>query len=172
MNAYTDLSLVFWNALFYNEPGSQIALDAETLKVSHRSRLCVIRGPPRMSISPCTFLYPFPSPFYPSFRSPPHMARSDNHRFRFRRPCWRLNGRSVPCFRHHATHHPLPRLKRFTEPFQLLRRSLLPPNPSILLPNPAQRQKCPSQPRPQTHTRPKNPRHNAPHRPRTPPPPK
>ncbi|KAG9310450.1 hypothetical protein JVU11DRAFT_9591 [Chiua virens] len=32
INAYTDLSLVFWNALFYNEPGSQIALDAETLK--------------------------------------------------------------------------------------------------------------------------------------------
>jgi chromatin structure-remodeling complex subunit RSC1/2 len=32
MNAYTDLSLVFWNALFYNEPGSQIALDADTLK--------------------------------------------------------------------------------------------------------------------------------------------
>ncbi|KAL4064792.1 hypothetical protein V8B97DRAFT_1987062 [Scleroderma yunnanense] len=32
LNAYTDLSLVFWNALFYNEPGSQIATDAETLK--------------------------------------------------------------------------------------------------------------------------------------------
>ncbi|KAH0838855.1 hypothetical protein J3R83DRAFT_7269 [Lanmaoa asiatica] len=32
INAYTDLSLVFWNALFYNEPGSQIASDAETLK--------------------------------------------------------------------------------------------------------------------------------------------
>jgi chromatin structure-remodeling complex subunit RSC1/2 len=32
-DVYTDLSLVFWNALFYNEPGSQIALDAETLKV-------------------------------------------------------------------------------------------------------------------------------------------
>lgn len=32
LNAYTDLSLVFWNALFYNEPGSQIASDAETLK--------------------------------------------------------------------------------------------------------------------------------------------
>ncbi|KAG6333434.1 hypothetical protein ID866_5655 [Astraeus odoratus] len=30
--AYTDISLVFWNALFYNEPGSQIATDAETLK--------------------------------------------------------------------------------------------------------------------------------------------
>lgn len=27
------MSLVFWNALFYNEPKSQIALDAETLKV-------------------------------------------------------------------------------------------------------------------------------------------
>jgi len=32
-DAYTDLSLVFWNALFYNESDSQIALDAETLKV-------------------------------------------------------------------------------------------------------------------------------------------
>ncbi|KAG2134592.1 uncharacterized protein EDB93DRAFT_842565 [Suillus bovinus] len=31
-NAYTDLSLVFWNALFYNEPDSQIATDAQTLK--------------------------------------------------------------------------------------------------------------------------------------------
>ncbi|KAJ2912411.1 hypothetical protein MD484_g8004, partial [Candolleomyces efflorescens] len=31
-DAYTDLSLVFWNALFYNEPGSQISNDAETLK--------------------------------------------------------------------------------------------------------------------------------------------
>ncbi|EIW86165.1 hypothetical protein CONPUDRAFT_140847 [Coniophora puteana RWD-64-598 SS2] len=30
--AYTDLSLVFWNAMFYNEEGSQIASDAETLK--------------------------------------------------------------------------------------------------------------------------------------------
>ncbi|PBK64110.1 hypothetical protein ARMSODRAFT_962240 [Armillaria solidipes] len=32
LDAYTDLSLVFWNALYYNEAGSQIALDAETLK--------------------------------------------------------------------------------------------------------------------------------------------
>ncbi|KAF9221270.1 hypothetical protein BS17DRAFT_271837 [Gyrodon lividus] len=32
LNAYTDLSLVFWNALFYNEPSSQIASDADTLK--------------------------------------------------------------------------------------------------------------------------------------------
>ncbi|KAF9482362.1 hypothetical protein BDN70DRAFT_436154 [Pholiota conissans] len=31
-DVYTDLSLVFWNALFYNEAGSQIAVDAETLK--------------------------------------------------------------------------------------------------------------------------------------------
>ncbi|KAF9449324.1 hypothetical protein P691DRAFT_812703 [Macrolepiota fuliginosa MF-IS2] len=31
-DVYTDLSLVFWNALFYNEPKSQIAQDAETLK--------------------------------------------------------------------------------------------------------------------------------------------
>ncbi|PPQ63542.1 hypothetical protein CVT24_004772 [Panaeolus cyanescens] len=29
---WTDLSLVFWNALFYNEPKSQISLDAEHLK--------------------------------------------------------------------------------------------------------------------------------------------
>lgn len=35
LDAYTDLSLVFWNALFYNEPGSQIASDAQTLQVSH-----------------------------------------------------------------------------------------------------------------------------------------
>ncbi|KAJ7433426.1 RSC complex protein [Mycena galericulata] len=32
LDAYTDLSLVFWNALFYNEPDSQIAMDAQTLK--------------------------------------------------------------------------------------------------------------------------------------------
>ncbi|KAH7925669.1 hypothetical protein BV22DRAFT_416009 [Leucogyrophana mollusca] len=32
LSVYTDLSLIFWNALFYNEPGSQIAGDAETLK--------------------------------------------------------------------------------------------------------------------------------------------
>ncbi|KXN88583.1 Chromatin structure-remodeling complex subunit rsc1 [Leucoagaricus sp. SymC.cos] len=31
-DVYTDLSLVFWNALFYNEPKSQISLDADTLK--------------------------------------------------------------------------------------------------------------------------------------------
>lgn len=33
MDVYTDLSLVFWNAIFYNEPGSQISNDASTLKV-------------------------------------------------------------------------------------------------------------------------------------------
>ncbi|KAJ7871259.1 hypothetical protein B0H13DRAFT_2061176 [Mycena leptocephala] len=32
LDAYTDLSLVFLNALFYNEPDSQIAMDAQTLK--------------------------------------------------------------------------------------------------------------------------------------------
>ncbi|KAF8185074.1 hypothetical protein K438DRAFT_1068889 [Mycena galopus ATCC 62051] len=32
LDAYTDLSLVFLNALFYNEPDSQIATDAQTLK--------------------------------------------------------------------------------------------------------------------------------------------
>ncbi|KAF5376880.1 hypothetical protein D9615_007241 [Tricholomella constricta] len=31
---YTDISLVFWNALFYNEPTSQIAMDAKTLKAT------------------------------------------------------------------------------------------------------------------------------------------
>ncbi|KAF4623280.1 hypothetical protein D9613_001420 [Agrocybe pediades] len=31
-DVYTDLSLVFWNALFYNEAESQIATDAQTLK--------------------------------------------------------------------------------------------------------------------------------------------
>ena len=35
IDVYTDLSLVFWNALFYNESGSQIAEDAKTLKVRH-----------------------------------------------------------------------------------------------------------------------------------------
>ncbi|GLB36753.1 putative bromo adjacent homology domain containing protein [Lyophyllum shimeji] len=29
---HTDLSLVFWNAIFYNEPKSQIVVDAKTLK--------------------------------------------------------------------------------------------------------------------------------------------
>jgi chromatin structure-remodeling complex subunit RSC1/2 len=38
LDAYTDLSLVFLNALFYNEPDSQIAMDAQTLKVSHLTR--------------------------------------------------------------------------------------------------------------------------------------
>jgi chromatin structure-remodeling complex subunit RSC1/2 len=33
LDVYTDLSLVFLNALFYNEPDSQIAADAQTLKV-------------------------------------------------------------------------------------------------------------------------------------------
>ena len=38
-DVYTDLSLVFWNALFYNEPTSQIGSDAKILKVSHSGRL-------------------------------------------------------------------------------------------------------------------------------------
>lgn len=42
-DVYTDLSLVFWNALFYNEPGSQIALDAETLKVRGAICFCDLR---------------------------------------------------------------------------------------------------------------------------------
>ncbi|KIM39044.1 hypothetical protein M413DRAFT_447403 [Hebeloma cylindrosporum] len=33
-DVYTDLSLVFWNALFYNESGSQIATDAAILKTT------------------------------------------------------------------------------------------------------------------------------------------
>ena len=33
-DVYTDISLVFWNALYYNEPGSGIATDADTLKVT------------------------------------------------------------------------------------------------------------------------------------------
>jgi len=39
-DVYTDLSLVFWNALFYNEAGSQIADDATTLKVCFFWRFC------------------------------------------------------------------------------------------------------------------------------------
>ena len=34
LRVYEDLRLVFLNALFYNEDGSQIALDAGTLKAS------------------------------------------------------------------------------------------------------------------------------------------
>ena len=37
---YTDISLVFWNALYYNEPGSQIASDAGTLKVRNSIGIC------------------------------------------------------------------------------------------------------------------------------------
>jgi len=33
LDVYRDISLVFWNALFYNEPDSQIADDANSLKV-------------------------------------------------------------------------------------------------------------------------------------------
>ena len=62
INAYTDLSLVFWNALFYNEPGSQIASDAETLKVSLSF---LLRGLPRMTHRPLLFIpiRPCPRPF-------------------------------------------------------------------------------------------------------------
>lgn len=41
LDVYTDLSLVFWNALFYNEPLSVIALDAGTLKVGFYSSLAI-----------------------------------------------------------------------------------------------------------------------------------
>ena len=41
-DVYTDLSLVFWNALFYNEPDSQIAMDAGSLKVSTVSVLEIL----------------------------------------------------------------------------------------------------------------------------------
>ena len=38
LHVYNDLSLVFWNTLFYNEPislnHSKIAMDASSLKVS------------------------------------------------------------------------------------------------------------------------------------------
>lgn len=34
LQVYEDLTLVFLNALYYNEPTSQIAKDAQTLKVS------------------------------------------------------------------------------------------------------------------------------------------
>ena len=34
LDAFQDLQLVFLNALYYNEPGSQISKDASTLKVS------------------------------------------------------------------------------------------------------------------------------------------
>ncbi|KAF7437439.1 hypothetical protein PC9H_004278 [Pleurotus ostreatus] len=37
LDVYTDLSLVFWNALFYNEPDSTIAKDAATLKATLES---------------------------------------------------------------------------------------------------------------------------------------
>ncbi|KAI6028936.1 hypothetical protein EDC04DRAFT_146757 [Pisolithus marmoratus] len=56
LNAYTDLSLVFWNALFYNEPGSQIATDAETLKnilVSEWQKRPVLPSP-RLSPPPAS----------------------------------------------------------------------------------------------------------------------
>ena len=34
LDAYEDLTLVFLNAMYYNEEGSQIAKDASTLRVS------------------------------------------------------------------------------------------------------------------------------------------
>ncbi|KAJ7596530.1 hypothetical protein C8J56DRAFT_917673 [Mycena floridula] len=34
LDAYTDLALVFWNALYFNDESSQIAADAETLKTA------------------------------------------------------------------------------------------------------------------------------------------
>ncbi|XP_006454962.1 hypothetical protein AGABI2DRAFT_148258 [Agaricus bisporus var. bisporus H97] len=53
-DVYTDLSLVFWNALFYNEPKSQIALDAETVKTALENewRKRSILGAPRKSPPP------------------------------------------------------------------------------------------------------------------------
>ena len=39
LQVYEDLNLVFLNALFYNEDGSQIAKDAKTLKVCLRLNL-------------------------------------------------------------------------------------------------------------------------------------
>lgn len=156
INAYTDLSLVFWNALFYNEPGSQIALDAETLKVSHR----YVSPFPRTTTD-----VHFPFPWILLISSPPPFFSYPPFSFRFRRPCSRPNGRSVPCFQRHATHHPLPRLKRFTVPFHLFRRIQFSPNSPIPLLNTAPPQNLPPyNPVPQPQ------RHNAAHPPYTPPP--
>ncbi|KAF8642869.1 hypothetical protein AX16_009375 [Volvariella volvacea WC 439] len=54
LDVYTDLSLVFWNALFYNEPTSQIALDAQTLKntLDTEWRKRNVLPPPRSSSPP------------------------------------------------------------------------------------------------------------------------
>ncbi|KAI4525750.1 hypothetical protein K525DRAFT_190786 [Schizophyllum commune Loenen D] len=54
IDVYTDLSLVFWNALFYNESGSQIAEDAKTLKVllDREWRQRSILPPPRSNSPP------------------------------------------------------------------------------------------------------------------------
>ncbi|KAI6113785.1 hypothetical protein EDD16DRAFT_1483863 [Pisolithus croceorrhizus] len=73
LNAYTDLSLVFWNALFYNEPGSQIATDAETLKnilVTEWQKRSVLPSP-RLSPPPAS-----PQKVHKAFASTqPHPAQ-------------------------------------------------------------------------------------------------
>ncbi|KAG7450923.1 uncharacterized protein BT62DRAFT_978771 [Guyanagaster necrorhizus] len=54
LDAYADLSLVFWNALYYNEAGSQIAMDAETLKrlLETEWKKRTVLPPPRTSPPP------------------------------------------------------------------------------------------------------------------------
>ncbi|TEB29250.1 hypothetical protein FA13DRAFT_1734922 [Coprinellus micaceus] len=50
MDVYTDLALVFWNAIYYNEPGSQISNDATTLKslLEAEWKKRPFLGPPRI----------------------------------------------------------------------------------------------------------------------------
>ncbi|KAI3602360.1 rsc complex protein [Moniliophthora roreri] len=54
LDVYTDLALVFWNALYYNEDGSQISLDATTLKNTLDSewRKHTVLPPPRSTSPP------------------------------------------------------------------------------------------------------------------------
>ncbi|KZP25998.1 hypothetical protein FIBSPDRAFT_782552, partial [Athelia psychrophila] len=75
LSAYTDLSLVFWNAMFYNEPDSQIAIDAGTLKSvlesewrKHAILPSDIRASPppssaqKVHVKPATVTLPAPTP--------------------------------------------------------------------------------------------------------------
>ncbi|KAN0121428.1 hypothetical protein V8E52_003324, partial [Russula decolorans] len=55
LKVYEDLSLVFWNALYYNEPTSQIYKDAETLKNAFENEWkarTALPGPSRTSPPP------------------------------------------------------------------------------------------------------------------------
>lgn len=60
-DVYTDISLVFWNGLYYNEPGSQIASDAQTLKVC-KDRLGICRTQVQL-LSRCSKLNGRRNPF-------------------------------------------------------------------------------------------------------------